>query len=106
MDLREQRPAAALDALKEPRFPQRPVAVEPLREYPPRQLAQLPGPARLRHRGMPHVVADLEVLIVGPDRVEDVQRHGPHDLAVPRHQREFRREQPGEIPVGRGPRTP
>jgi hypothetical protein len=100
--LREQRPAAALDALQEPGLPQRPVAIQPLREDPPRQLAQLPGPPRLRHRGVPHVVADLEVLVVGPGRVEDMQRHRANDLAVARHQRELRREQPGDIPVGGG----
>jgi hypothetical protein len=100
MDLREQCPAAGLDALQKPRFPQRPVAVEPLREDLPCQMAQLPGFPWLRHGGMPHVIADLEVLVVRPCRAEDVHRHGPHDLAVARHPRQLRAEQLDEIPVG------
>ncbi len=99
--LRDERPAAALEPLQEPRFPERPGAVKPLRENPRRQLAQLASAARRWDGGMPHVIADLEVRVVGPDRAKDLQRGGPHDLAVPRHERKFRGDQPDEVLIGR-----
>ena len=39
-------------------------AVEGLRIDLPRQAAQLPGPPRPGHRGVPEVIADLEMLIM------------------------------------------
>ena len=57
-----------VDALDEPELPQRAVAVEHLRHEPLGELEQLaPAPGR-GQRGQPHVVGDVEAVVVDPDR--------------------------------------
>ena len=68
---------------QEPRFSQRSGPVQPLGEDPRCQGTQLVVAAGLRHRRVPQVIADLEVLVVSPGRAEDMQWRRPHDLAVP-----------------------
>jgi hypothetical protein len=68
-------------------------------EHPARQVAQLLGAARPRHRGVPDVVEDLEVLVVDPQRQAELQRHAAHPLPVARHLRELGQQQPDHVPV-------
>ena len=109
MHLREERPAAVARA---PRAATPPTAAWHGPDAGRRCLAASARncslPARRGHSGVPHVIADLEVLVVHPHRAEDLQRHGPHHLAVARHQRQLRGQQPDEVVVGwaRAPRTP
>ena len=72
---------AAVDALHEPQLPQRSVAVEHLRHEALGELEQLtPAPGR-GQRGEPHVVGDVEALVVDPHRPAPPERHRHHPLA-------------------------
>jgi hypothetical protein len=104
VDLGDERPAAALEALDEPYLPQRFGHVEALAEHAPGEVAQLLGAARSGDGRVPHVVEDLEVLVVHPQRAAEVERHRPDVLPVPRHLRQLAQEQPHDVPVrGHGP---
>ena len=70
VDLLHDREAlAALETFRDPELPERPRAVERLRDQPPDQALQLPFVARPRQRGVAHVVLELEVRVVHPDRM-------------------------------------
>ena len=86
--LREQGDAAALQPLDEVHLPQRPGAVQPPRHDPGDQLAELVDRARAGQRGATHVVGEVEVRVVHPDRVGEPAGHLPHHLAVARHERD------------------
>ena len=76
----------SLEALDEVDLPQRPAAVERPGGDPRDELAQLvhrPGP---RQRGAAYVVAEVEVLVVHPDRVGQPAGHRLQPLAVARHE--------------------
>ena len=66
--LADDREAVAVEALDQPQLPERLAAVELLGEDPRRQVAQLLLGARRRQRGLAHVVVEVEVGVVDPDR--------------------------------------
>ena len=66
--LADDREAAAVEALDQPQLPERLAAVELLGEDPRRQVAQLLLGAGSGQRGLPHVVLEVEVGVVDPDR--------------------------------------
>src|SRR5215204_6578882 len=84
--LRDQREAAALQALHDPGLPERLRAVEPLGEDPPQELAQLVVAAGLGQSGVAHVIVEVETRVVHPERPTGVERRERQLLAVARHQ--------------------
>jgi hypothetical protein len=101
VDLRDERPAVALEALDEPDLPQRLRHVQALAEHAAGEVAQLLGAARAGDGGVPHVVEDLEVLVVHPQWAAELERYGADPLPVARHLRELAQQQPDDVPVGR-----
>ena len=97
MGLGEDREAVAIEALHEPHLPQRPVAAQVVREDAAGEHLQLVLAARLRERGVAHVVAQIEALVVDPARAGLGERNLRDALPVTRHQAEARldvRQQP------------
>ena len=88
--LREDREAAAIETLHEPHLPQRPVAAQVVREDSAGEHLQLVLAARLRERGVAHVVAQVEALVVDPARAGLGERNLRDALPVTRHQAEAR----------------
>ena len=84
----EQRDPAVGEPLDEVDLPQRPLPVQRPRDDPGDQLAQLVGAARPGQRGAAYVVADVEVVVVDPDRVGEVAGDRLHPLPVARHERD------------------
>ena len=100
VDLGDDRPAVVGQALDQPQLPQRLGHVQALAEHPAGQVAQLLVAARAGHGGVPHVVQDLEVRVVDPQRPAELQRHRPHPLPVAGHQRQLAQQQPDHVAVG------
>ena len=69
--------------LDDPHLPQRLRPVELVAGDVPGQVGQLAQPARAGDRGQPHVVVDVEVGVVDPDRV--AQPEGHLDQPAPEH---------------------
>ena len=69
MRLRDQREAAAVEPLDDPRLPEGPCPVELLRHDPRREALQLLVVARARKARVPDVVVEVEVIVVHPDRI-------------------------------------
>ena len=88
--LGEDREAIAIEALHEPHLPQRPVAAQVVREDAGGEHLQLVVAARLRERGVAHVVAQVEALVVDPARAGLGERNLRDALPVTRHQAEAR----------------
>ena len=90
----------------DPELPERLRAVEPLREDPAHQVAQLVVAARLRQRGVAHVVVEVEGRVVHPERPPGLERREGELLAVARHEPQARLEVSAEVRRGRaaGPR--
>ena len=88
--LLDQRDVAVFETFDEPDLPQRTFAVEELLLHARRERDQLLPRARLRQRGVPHVVRHVEAVVVDPDRTALVvgNRHQP--AAEAREQREPR----------------
>src|SRR5690349_19185301 len=82
--LRDDREPAVLEPLDEVDLPQRPTAVQLPGLHPPDELAELVKRAGPGQGAAPDVVADVEVLVVDPDRVRDVSGHPADLLPVPR----------------------
>jgi hypothetical protein len=74
MDLADHRPLAVRQALDDPRLPQRPGPVQLLGHQPSHQPAQLRLAAGRRQRAVAHVVVEVEVRIVHPQRAPQVHR--------------------------------
>ena len=108
MGLRQQREAVVGQALHQPQLPQRPAAIQCLREHAAREALQLVVAAGTRQRRVPDVVGDLEVRIVDPHRPTLVQRHECQPLAVAGHQVQPRDDRLDQLLVRRvrRPRTP
>ena len=83
MDLRDQREAVLLDALDDPDLPERSRAVEMLLHHARREPLQLLLGAGTRQARVPHVVFELEVLVVDPHRVV-LERDPREALAIAR----------------------
>ena len=98
--LADDREAAVVQALDQPQLPERLAAVELLGEDPRRQVAQLLVGAGRRQRGLAHVVLEVEVRVVDPDRPALVERHGAQLLAEARHQVQARGDVVAELLVG------
>ena len=84
--LRDDRDAAALEALHEIHLPEGAAAVEPARHEPADQLAQLRVGAGPGQRRAADVEGDVEVGVVHPHRAREVSRHRADLLPVARHQ--------------------
>jgi hypothetical protein len=84
--LRQDGEAAVRESLDDPELPERLVAVEPLREDAAGQVAQLLLAAGLGQRGLAHVVVEVEVRVVDPDRTALAQRHERELLPVAGHE--------------------
>ena len=84
MGLGEHREAVLGQPLDQPQLPQRPGAVEGLREDASGQPLELLLAAGARQRGVAHVEADVEVGVVDPHRAALVERHEGQPLAVAR----------------------
>jgi len=86
-----------VDAFDEPELPQRAVAGEHLRHEPLGELEELtPVPGRWQ-RGEPHVVGDVEPVVVDPHRTAAPERHRHHPLAEARDQLEARGNQRADV---------
>ena len=99
--LRDQREAPALEALHEPRLPQRLGAIEPLRVDPRGQRAQLFLGARGRQRRVADVVLEVERAVVDPDRPARLKRRERQLVAVARHEVQPRPDVVQEVVVRR-----
>src|SRR5437660_7678050 len=89
MRLHQERDSIVAETLDDPKLPQRLRAIELLRHDPARERLQLSVVARVRHSRVPHVVGEIEVGIVDPDRpVHDRYPHEP--LAIARYEVEAR----------------
>ncbi len=75
----------ALEALDDPDLPERLRAVELLRDDAGGEALQLPFVAGARQARVPHVVVDVEVLVVDPDEAIP-ERDGREALAIARDQ--------------------
>ena len=84
----EQRHLAVGQPLDEVDLPERAAPVERTGDDPAHELAELVGRARAGQRGAAYVVAEVEGLVVDPDRVGDPPRHLLETLAVARHERD------------------
>ena len=84
--LGDEREAAVREALDHPHLPQRLGAVELLGEDPPGQQQQLLLGARVRQRGLAHVVLEVEARVVDPQRPAGPGRRHRQLLAVARHE--------------------
>ncbi len=99
----EQGDPAVGKPLDEVDLPQRPAPIEGTRDDPRDQVTQLLGVAGAGQRGAAHVVADVEVLVVDPDRGGEMPRDRLHALAVARHERdpvEDQRHEPVVVETG------
>ena len=85
VDFGDQREPVVGQAVDHVQLPQRPAAVEVAGLDPGGQLAQLGVAARRRQDAVPHVVADVEVGVVDPDRVGETAGHPAQLLPGPRH---------------------
>ena len=102
--LADDREAVAVEALDQPQLPERLGAVELLGEDPRRQVAELLLGARRGQRGLAHVVVEVEVGVVDPDRAALVEGHEAQLLAEARHQVQARGDVVAELLVaGRRP---
>ena len=97
MGLREDREAAALDALHQPHLPQRPVAPQMMREHAPGEHLQLSLATGRRQSGVTHVIPQIKPLIIDPTRPRLAERNHRQPLPITRHQAQTRidmRQQP------------
>jgi hypothetical protein len=101
MRLREQREATLREPFHEPQLPQRPRAIERLREDPPGEPLQLALAARPRQCRVTDVVCGPEMRIVDPHRASLLQRHKSQALPVPRHEMKPADDRVDEITVVR-----
>ena len=102
MGLRQQREPFLGQALDEPDLPQRPGAVERLREDPPGQPLELVLATGAGQRGVADVEVDVEVRIIHPHRAALVERDEGQALAVARHQVQPGHDLRDELVVGGG----
>ena len=86
----------------QPELPQRLVPVEGLREEPPGEPLELLVAARRRQRRVAHVILDVELGLVDPDRAPLLEGYELHPLPVARHLVEAGFDELQEVPVRRG----
>src|SRR3954447_9857620 len=90
VDLRDHRPPAVAEPLRNPKLPQRPRAVELLGHDPPDQVAELLVASGRRQTRAAHVVVENEMRIIDPQRAPQIQRHEAHLLAIAGDERQLR----------------
>ena len=100
--LADDREAVAVEALGEPHLPERLGAVELLGEDPRRKVSQLLLGARGREGGAPHVVLEVQMRVVDPDRPALAEGHEAKLLAKARHQVQSRVDVVAELLVRGG----
>ena len=98
--LADDREAVVAQPLDQPQLPERLAAVELLGEDPRRQVAQLLLGAGRRQRGLAHVVVEVEVGVVDPDRAPLVEGDEAQLLAEARDQVQARGDVVAELVVG------
>jgi len=86
VDLVDHRHPAALQALDDVKLPERLAKVELAGEDPGRVLAERSVVTRFGEGRAPDVVAEIEIGIVHPDRMRQVEWRPHHLLAVARNQ--------------------
>jgi hypothetical protein len=91
-----------VEPFDEPDLPQRFRAVELLREHAAGEVLQLLLAAGRRQRCGAHVVPEVEVGVVDPDRPPLAERHEAQLLAEARHQREPSLDVPEQLVIRRG----
>jgi hypothetical protein len=84
--LADNREAVVVETLDQPQLPERLAAVELLGEDPCRKVTQLLLGARRRQRSLAHVVVQVEMRIVDPDRAALAKGDEAQLLAKARHQ--------------------
>ena len=89
VDLGDQGPPAAREALDHPGLPQRPVTVELLRHQPAHQGVQLGLEPRRGQRRVADVVREVEVRVIDPDRTAEAPWDEAHLLPVAGEQRQL-----------------
>ena len=99
--LRQQAEAAVVEALDEPHLPQRLGAVELLGEHARAEVHELLVAARRGQRGVAHVVLEVEVGVVGPQRAARVGGREHEPLAVARHHVQAAADRVEEVVVAR-----
>jgi hypothetical protein len=87
VDLRVEADPAIGETLDHVELPERPAAVEQARMEPRGERLELGERARLRQHQIADVVVDVDVVVVNPDRIREVERH----------QRELAREDRREV---------
>ena len=97
MALADDREAVVVQALDQPQLPERLAAIELLGEDPRGEVAQLLLGAGRRQRGLPHVVVEVEVRVVDPDRPALVEGDEAQLLAEARHQVQSRGDVVAEL---------
>ena len=85
----------------QPHLPKRLVPIERLREQAADQLLQLGFSARRRQSGVAHVVLEVELGLVDPDRPALLERNEHHALPVARDLLQPRLDQREEVPIRR-----
>ena len=98
--LADDREAVAVEALDQPQLPERLRAVELLGEDPRGEVAQLLLGARRRQRGLAHVVVEVEVGVVDPDRAALLEGHLAQLLAEAGDEVQARLDVVAELAVG------
>ncbi len=78
VDLAVHREPATLHALDQLHLPQRPPPVQQRAVQPAGQLEQLPVPPRPRQRRQSHVVLEIDLVVLLPGPVPEVERPVPH----------------------------
>ena len=84
--LEDHREAAAGEAVDQPHLPERLAAVEALAEDAGDQALELLVVAGRGQRGVAHVVVEVEVGVVGPERAAGLEARPDEALAVARHE--------------------
>ena len=91
--LDEQRDPAACEPLEQPYLPERPVVVQMAREQLADEGPELLATAGRGHADREHVIADVDVIEIGPERAIEPERHRDQPSAQRLHQAEAGGEQ-------------
>ncbi len=97
--LGEDRKTTSFETLNEVHLPQRPRTIQRPRHDASHEVTQLSFRSRFGQRRAPHMVGNVEALIVNPDRVGEAARNPTNSLAEPRNERNPALDQPNESVV-------
>ena len=93
MGLLEERDVAALESLDHPDLPERVITVEESFLHARRQRDELFPRSRTRQRGVAHVIRDVELVVVDPDRPALLVRHVHQPAPEPGQERKARQDE-------------